>query len=96
MNMRKSSHALIEELTSETELAEIAEKVKQTELPASVQTLSKKYDEEVGYRREFLWRWVYTVFDHFTLDSVPDKHMLSSLNISWSATHKNIGESLHE
>jgi hypothetical protein len=73
--MRKSKQAIFEKLTEDTEPPNVVEEVKQTELPPSVKKLSDEYDREIGHRREFLWSWVHTVYDHFTLDSVPDERM---------------------
>ncbi len=73
--MRQNRKAIFEKLTEDTEPPNIVEEVKQTELPPSVKRLSDKYNSEIGHRREFLWSWVFNVYDHFTLDSVPDRHI---------------------
>lgn len=41
------------------------------ELPPAVSAVVDEYDALVGVRNRFLWRWIYTLFDAFTLSSVP-------------------------
>lgn len=47
--------------------------VRKTELPDAIADLAASYDEQVGDRDRFLWKWIHNLFDAFTLPCVPDE-----------------------
>ncbi|SFR66706.1 hypothetical protein [Halogeometricum limi] len=53
--------------------AECIEEVQATELPPAIVELSNEYDRRVGDRDVFLWKWIHTLFDAFTLPCVPSE-----------------------
>lgn len=50
---------------------EYEKRVHQTDLPPLVRDLSAEYDAVVGDRDVFLWKWIHSLFDAFTLSCVP-------------------------
>lgn len=64
--------ALLEELADDIDPSELVEGINQTELPPSVKKLSNRYNEEIGIRSEFVWKWIYKLFNHCTIGCVPD------------------------
>lgn len=49
--------------------------VRETELPPAVSDLADLYEEVVGDRNRFLWKWVQYLFEEaVTLSCVPDRH----------------------
>jgi hypothetical protein len=52
--------------------AEYAATVERVRLPPSVSRHVAAYEEAVGDRNPFLWKWVYNLFDEFTLPTVAD------------------------
>lgn len=42
-------------------------------LPPAVREFSQRYDRLIGDRDPFLWKWIYNLFDKFTLTSVPNE-----------------------
>lgn len=55
---------------SETGPADRIAEVDQTDLPARIEELSAEYDDVVGERDIFLWKWIHNLFDAFTLSCV--------------------------
>lgn len=43
-------------------------------LPAVVRNLVDDYNKVIGLRDEFVWKWIYSLFPAFTLNTVPDEH----------------------
>lgn len=64
--------------------ADRIEEVHRTTLPRLVAELAAEYDEVVADRDRFLWKWIYNLFDAFTLSCVP--------SASWTTvkTHKTV------
>ncbi|MXR51801.1 hypothetical protein GRX03_09310 [Halovenus sp. WSH3] len=48
--------------------------ISETALPDAVTELLDTYDEQIGQRPAYLWRWLYAVFPRYRLSSVPDRH----------------------
>ncbi|MFC6720600.1 hypothetical protein [Halovenus amylolytica] len=57
------------EITAGT-AAEYAQSIKTVTLPGSVERIADEYDDVVGDRDRFLWKWIHNLFDEFTLSSV--------------------------
>ncbi|EMA64934.1 hypothetical protein [Halorubrum kocurii] len=49
---------------------EYARAIDLVELPAAVQEAADRYDQVIGDRDRFLWKWIHNLFDEFTLSSV--------------------------
>lgn len=47
--------------------------VVETDLPPRLVRLADEYDRLIGERDRFLWKWIYRLFDEFTLSCVPDR-----------------------
>lgn len=47
--------------------------VVETELPPRLVRLADDYDRLIGERDRFVWKWIYRLFDEFTLSCVPDR-----------------------
>ena len=50
--------------------AEYARSIDLVELPAAVEGAADRYDQVIGDRDRFLWKWIHNLFDEFTLSSV--------------------------
>lgn len=50
----------------------LLEQINQTTLPGNVEELVGEYDETVGIRDPFLWKWLYYMFPEIRLSCVPD------------------------
>lgn len=46
--------------------------IEQVDLPPSLERVADEYDEVVGERDRFLWKWIHSLLEAFTLSSVPD------------------------
>lgn len=44
------------------------------ELPDSATHILSEYDQRIGYRPDFLWKWLYEVFPRYRLSSVPSQY----------------------
>lgn len=60
----------------EAEIEEIAGH----ELPDPIAELADEYDERVGQRDRFLWKWIHALLPHVTLSSVPAEHEETARN----------------
>ena len=49
---------------------EYARAIDLVELPVAVQEAADRYDQVIGDRDRFLWKWIHNLFDEFTLSSV--------------------------
>ena len=49
--------------------------VQSVNLPTVVSEFADAYDEQVGDRDSFVWKWIYSLFPSFELDSVSDEHV---------------------
>lgn len=49
----------------------IIDEIRAVDLPRRVRSTVEEYDRIIGERDEFLWKWIYSLFDAFTLSSVP-------------------------
>lgn len=65
LNLQRRSDSGIE--------AEI-EEISGHELPDPIADLAAEYDEHVGQRDRFLWKWIHALLPHVTLPSVPPEH----------------------
>lgn len=70
-----TTDVLLDELGDDVNAGELIRDINETQLPSSVETLARRYDEEVGIRSEFVWKWIYVLFEHCTLGSVPEARM---------------------
>ncbi len=50
---------------------EYTETIDDVTLPPTVRRFATRYDRVLGERDAFLWKWIYNLFDEFTLSSVP-------------------------
>ena len=50
------------------------ERISETTLPPVVCKLAGEYDDVIGIRDEFLWKWMYVLLPSFRLDCVPESH----------------------
>ncbi|MDY7081046.1 MAG: hypothetical protein SXQ77_01235 [Halobacteria archaeon] len=50
----------------------VMEQVKNHELPPEFSEIADEYEEVVGVRDRFIWRWAHHLFPHFTLDCVDE------------------------
>lgn len=50
--------------------AEYTRSIDLVELPAAVEGAADRYDQVIGDRDRFLWKWIHNLFDEFTLSSV--------------------------
>jgi hypothetical protein len=73
-----ATQTLLTELTEDIEAASLIEDINQTTLPDPVASLSEAYTERIGIRDEFVWKWIYELFAHCTLGSVPQDRMAST------------------
>lgn len=49
------------------------ESINQTSLPSPVHKFSQRYiEEEIGDRNVFIWKWLYKVFEHYQLKTMPN------------------------
>lgn len=46
--------------------------IEQVDLPPSIARIANEYDDVVGERDRFLWKWIHSLLEAFTLSSVPD------------------------
>jgi hypothetical protein len=49
---------------------EYAQGIDLVELPEAIQDAADRYDQRIGERDRFLWKWIHNLFDEFTLSSV--------------------------
>lgn len=66
---------LIEELSEDIDPSNFIQDINQATLPRPVAELSQRYDDEIGIREDFVWKWIFELFDHCTLGSVPDERL---------------------
>lgn len=59
---------------SESRIEARIEEIEGHELPDEVEDLVTHYDEHVGQRDRFLWKWIHALLPHVTLSSVPPKY----------------------
>ena len=53
--------------------SEYTRRVSGVELPTAVREFADRYDHLIGNRDRFLWKWIFNLFDKFTLTSVPNR-----------------------
>lgn len=46
--------------------------IERVDLPPSIERIVDEYDEVVGERDRFLWKWIHSLLEEFTLSSVPE------------------------
>lgn len=63
---------LLEELTVDIDSESFIEEITRTELPPTVEFFARQYDETIGTRDAFGWKWFYRILDYFTLETVPE------------------------
>lgn len=63
---------------------QIVNNIRQKSLTPPVAELAKEYDERIGIRDEYLWRWLETIWEIVTLDCVPEERR------DTVATHKTV------
>lgn len=66
---------LLGELSVDIDSESFIEEITQTELPPAVATFAGRYDEEIGTRDAFGWKWFYRILDYFTLETVPENRI---------------------
>lgn len=88
-------------ITQSVDEQQILEEIANTDLPPEVEAFVETYDELVGERDPFLWRWVYTSVQPVTLSRVPDEHEVTTataktLGVMFMVTLDDLAEQTHD
>lgn len=66
---RHTASSLGREIKADSAL-EYAQTIETVQLPEQVRAAADRYDQVVGDRDRFLWKWIHNLFEEFTLSSV--------------------------
>ena len=58
----------------------IRERIRNHDIPPSIQSLMEEYTHTVGTRDKFLWKWLHSLFPHVTLSCVPPENRERAVN----------------
>ncbi len=62
------------QLRDRTEITDVGT-ILERDLPTPISSLIDEYDDVIGFRDRFLFKWLHTVMPHFTLPSVPNDRL---------------------